>query len=98
MARRRGPRITALSLRVSPVILVYMPPSGSDAGPRGPWALPLLHLLRSALDRPVVLGSRCGGRTCSTHAGASTRNEFQQVETRAGGPRPRRVRIVQVPS
>jgi len=53
------------------------------------------------LDRPVVLGSRCGRRMCSTHAGASSgppRNEFQQVETRAGGPRPRHARIVQVPS
>lgn len=51
------------------------------------------------LDRPVVLGSRRGRRMCSMHAGASSgppRNEFQQVETRAGGLRPHHTRILQV--
>lgn len=68
-------------------------------GPRGFWTSPLLHLPR----RPRK-PTQC---TCSTHAGASSgssRNEFQQVKTRAGGPRAHAMhalhvaRIVQVPS
>lgn len=36
---------------MSPVILVYMPPSCLDAGSRASWIVPLLHLLRSRCAR-----------------------------------------------
>lgn len=51
-SRWRGVGHRELRLRVSPVILVYMPSSCLDAGPHGSWILPLLHLPRSPCRTP----------------------------------------------
>jgi len=58
---------------VSPVILVYMPPSCLDAGSRGSWILPLLHLSRS--------------RRCPTGPSSSEADATDVRARRTQGPR-----------
>lgn len=95
----RGVGHRELRLRVSPVILVYMPPSCLDAGARGSWILPLLHLPRSRHARQAS-SSEAGATDVSARCAqgphqAPPRNEFQQVKTRGQAVR---AHAMQVPS
>lgn len=78
-----------------------MPPSGPHVGPRA--RILGLTALTSSPESAIPRQARRprkptrGRRACSVHTGASSgpsRNEFQQVETRAGGLRPRRARVL----
>lgn len=101
MARRRASRITAPRVSRNPGLYAAVRarmPVPVDPGSYRSYIFPGVGACPTG---PVVLGSRCDRRKRSMYAGASRqappRNEFQQVETRAGGPRPRHAHIVQVP-
>lgn len=96
----RAPRITAPRVSCNPGL--YAAVGRARWSPRILGLAALLHLPQSrAIPAASPSSSEADARTTcvlGTHAGALSsgppRNEFQQVETRAGGLRPRRARVL----